>query len=210
MKFAQEMGTSPDVIMKKVQSLQARAARGALDPSETELFNYLKQRGLVSDPQAAAGPSRDMVANALQKRAADFRPVERDPTTGMPAPPLDSSGYTASKRYGGSVGSGVEGVPPTPLSPDDLAQHYAEQQMLQEAGQPIGNTSISGGGRVTAPADTEVRPWAQRTPAGYKDRGLNPGDAPLQPQRRSRGAPITYPSAATADDEAILRMLMGQ
>jgi hypothetical protein len=205
LKFAQEVGQPPEVVMQKIMDVQRRAAAG--DPSSVEAMKYFADRGLIQPQQSA--PPRGMVAEALRNRPADFRPVERN-EQGMPAPSMDASGYPRSKQYGGTVSSGMEGVGPQPLSPDDLALHYSEQQMLQEARQPIGNTSVSQGGRVTAPADTEVRPWAQRTPAGYKERGLDPKQSPLQPVRRARGAPLTYPSAATADDEAILRMLMGQ
>lgn len=185
----------------------AKAAGQPLPPQLEQVYQEAVRRGLIPDVNSQAADPRSMVANAL--RPKDFRPVERN-DQGAFTPPMDPSGNIASHRYGGTMSSGVEGVPPSTVSPADLATHYAEQMALEEARQPIGNTSISGGNRITAPADTEVRPWAQRTPAGYKERGLDPKGAPLQPVRRERGAPLVQTSPAGMSDEMILRMLMGQ
>jgi hypothetical protein len=193
--------------MAAIQKLQQLQMRGGLNPQQQELFDFVKQRGFL--PEAQGPDPRAAVVQSLRNRPNDFRPVERD-DAGNFTPPMDQSGNIASHRYGGTMSSGMEGVPPSNVSPEDLAAHYAEQQMLEEARRPISNTSISQGRRITAPADTEVRPWAQRTPSGYKERGLDPSQAPLQPQRAGRNAPITWPSAQTMSDEEIMRMLMGQ
>lgn len=202
------MAMSQEELMMVLKQLEGMVNSGQqLPPELQQVYDAAVEKGLIR--QGAQNPDvRSQVAAALRKRPSDYRPVDRD-KQGNFDPAMDPSGYMASHRYGGSMASGAEGVPPTPLSPDQLAMHYSEQNALEEANQPIGNTMISQGRRVTAPADTEVRPWAQRTPAGYKDRGLDPSQAPLQPVQRQRGAPLTYPSAETMDEEEILRQIMG-
>lgn len=202
------MAMSQEELMMVLQQLEQMVSAGQkLPPELQQIYDAAAAKGLIKS--GAQNPNvRQQVADALRNRPSDFRPVERD-KAGNFAPPMDPSGNIASHRYGGTMASGAEGVPPTAMSPDDLMMHYAEQNALQEAGQPIGNTMVSQGRRVTGPADTEVRPWAQRTPAGYKDRGLDPSQAPLQPVAKTRGAPNVYPAAATVDEEEILRQIMG-
>lgn len=215
--------TNEELMMVLQQLEQAVNSGQQLTPELQQIYDAAAAKGLIKSQSAQNPNTRQQVADALRQRPSDFRPVERNKAGGF-APPMAPGGMgfnsqsggmeqappqIASHRYGGTMASGAEGVPPSPMDPNELMMHYAEQNALKEAGQPIGDTMVSQGRRVTAPADTEVRPWAQRTPAGYKDRGLDPSQAPLQPVAKSRGAPNVYPAAATVDEEAILRQIMG-
>ncbi len=205
------------------QALAQRIQAGEqLPPDEMQEYLFLMKQGLApkgGNPVGNAGPDRQMVANAL--RGGGPPPGGGPPsmtTGGQPPMGGDPAQYVSSHDYGGTIGQG-SGVGGYPVDPNEMMMHFAEQQMLKEAGQPYAKdqTAVEGAltrdpnARMENYANTEVRPWAQRTPQAFMQQGQDPRQAPLQPGLPP-GTPIegVMNGQPQLTDEEIMKLLLQQ
>lgn len=174
----------PEVRKQVLMILKAKK-EGNLPPHLEPMYEKIMKSGLaekaLAPPEQSAPTDAELLGASLKKF------------------PVDDSGYLKSHRYGGTIKP--PGEETRPASPSDLAMHYAEQNALEMAGEPIGGAS--GGARVVRAADTETRRFgpnekAQRAMLGA---GL----------KRTRGAPLTWRAdLGDISEEDLLQMLGGQ